>query len=54
MTPVDPAEAGIFEALTRATDAVTFTSAYRRHDDGSVMHVEVHSNGCATATASCG
>jgi diguanylate cyclase (GGDEF)-like protein/PAS domain S-box-containing protein len=45
MTPVDPAEAGVFEALTQATDPVTFTTAYRRHDDGSVMHVEVHSNG---------
>jgi diguanylate cyclase (GGDEF)-like protein/PAS domain S-box-containing protein len=45
ITAVDAAEAGVFEALTQATDPVTFTTAYRRHDDGSVMHVEVHSNG---------
>ncbi len=45
ITPLDPADEKIFEALTHATEAVAFTTAYRRHDDGSVMHVEVHGNG---------
>jgi len=45
ITPVDPADEGIFEKLTQATDAVTFTTAYRRHHDDTVMYVEVHSNG---------
>ncbi|GAA3337184.1 EAL domain-containing protein [Amorphoplanes nipponensis] len=45
LTPVDPADADVFASLADAPDAVTFTTAYRRHDDGSVMHVEVHSNG---------
>ncbi|RSM41557.1 GGDEF domain-containing protein [Actinoplanes sp. ATCC 53533] len=45
IVPVDPAQVGIFEKLTQATDPVTFTTAYRRLDDDSVMYVEVHSNG---------
>ena len=45
LSPVDPADDGIFEELTRAPDAMTRTAAYRRHDDGSVMYVEIHSNG---------
>ena len=45
ITSVDPAGVGIFEKLVKATGPVTFTAAYRRHDDDSVMYVEVHSNG---------
>jgi diguanylate cyclase (GGDEF)-like protein/PAS domain S-box-containing protein len=45
VSPIDPADAGLFAELTRAPDAVTVTKAYRRHDDGSLMYVEIHSNG---------
>jgi diguanylate cyclase (GGDEF)-like protein/PAS domain S-box-containing protein len=45
IVPVDPDHEGVFERLTQATDPVTFTTAYRRLDDDSVMYVEVHSNG---------
>jgi diguanylate cyclase (GGDEF)-like protein/PAS domain S-box-containing protein len=44
LTPVDPADRGLFERLKQAPGAETVTSAYRRHDDGSVMYVEIHSN----------
>ena len=44
LTPVDPADAALFQRLTQARDAATITAAYRRHDDDSVMYVEIHSN----------
>ena len=44
LTPVDPADAALFQRLTQVRDAVTITAAFRRHDDGSVMYVEIHSN----------
>jgi diguanylate cyclase (GGDEF)-like protein/PAS domain S-box-containing protein len=45
LTLVDPADEAIFASLLRAHEAVTVTTAYRRHDDGSLMYVEIHSNG---------
>ncbi|MFI7543969.1 putative bifunctional diguanylate cyclase/phosphodiesterase [Actinoplanes sp. NPDC049599] len=45
LSPLDPADDGIFDKLTRATEPITVTAAYRRHDDGSVMYIEIHSNG---------
>jgi diguanylate cyclase (GGDEF)-like protein/PAS domain S-box-containing protein len=50
LTPMDSAHEGIFQALTRAPDAVTVTTPYRRHDDGSVIYVEIHSNGLRDRT----
>jgi diguanylate cyclase (GGDEF)-like protein/PAS domain S-box-containing protein len=45
LSPLDAADNGIFEELIQAPDPVTVTAAYRRHDDNSVMYVEIHSNG---------
>jgi PAS domain S-box-containing protein len=50
LTPLDPENAGFLGPLTRAPDAMTGTAAYRRHDDGSVVFVEVHSNGLRDRT----
>ncbi|MEV6495518.1 diguanylate cyclase, partial [Actinoplanes sp. NPDC051633] len=38
-------EQDLFSDLLADGDAVTVTRSYRRRDDGSIMHIEIHSNG---------
>ena len=45
VSPVPGHEEDLFGDLLANGDAVTVTRSYRRHDDGSIMHVEIHSNG---------
>jgi diguanylate cyclase (GGDEF)-like protein/PAS domain S-box-containing protein len=45
VSPMPGEEQNIFSDLMANGDAVTLTRAYRRHDDGSIMHIEIHSNG---------
>jgi len=45
LSPADPDGALLFEELVRAPDTITVTRPYRRHDDGSLIYIEIHSNG---------
>ncbi len=54
MTPVETADVPMFDVLVHSAGPVTLTQRYQRHDDGSLMHVEVHSNGIRDRQAGCG
>jgi diguanylate cyclase (GGDEF)-like protein/PAS domain S-box-containing protein len=45
LTGVDDEPGNTFAELVDSPDATTITRAYRRHDDNSLIYVEIHSNG---------
>ena len=45
LSAADPEGALLFGELVRAPGTVTVTRPFRRHDDGSLIHIEIHSNG---------